>query len=200
LAEAYAALAQVYLQTGRPLRATESAEAALRQNSKEPTALQVQKTLADDPKLLTVRTTVQEQVKRDPNNAEAHAVLSALLLHAEEWEDARTEATTALKLKPDESHALAVLAQLAMHEEKWDEARHILEQALDHDEKNEHLWGTLAEVAIGQKDAEMAVRAARYAVSLAPEHKKWHDLLIAAYELAGNKAAAEQERQKNTHP
>ncbi len=132
---------------------------------------------------------IEAQVKSEPRNAEAKAILAGLLLHVKKDDEAKTMARAALAQDPQESHAQAILAQITTREGDDAGARRMLEQALRYDKNNDHLLGSLGEISLRQKDGAAAAKYLRKAVSFAPEHRHWRELLDEANEMIGAGAA-----------
>lgn len=128
---------------------------------------------------LQLRTAVRDQ----PDNAEAHALLSQLQLASDDPIAAEREIRQAMALHWDQSSSLAVLSQSLMRQGKWKE---ILASIPDHGatpEQTAYFLMTRAVAQRGDKDPAGANATLAEAERLAPQNAEVH-LTAARFALA----------------
>ena len=132
---------------------------------------------------LQLRTAVRDE----PNNAEAHALLSQLQLAGNDPIAAEREIKRAMALHWDQSNSLAVLSQAYLRQQKWKE---ILAEVPDQGATPEQTAYFLMARAIAQrglKDNATATSTLSRALELAPQNAEIH-LTAARFALADGQA------------
>lgn len=146
--------------------------------------------LADEGRPRAAIAVLESALEAYPGNAAAWCRLSAAYLEVDEAREALTAAKRAMTLgQPAWAHRLASLALVELG--RYDEAVVSAGEAVRRDPDDWRGLVTLSE-ALAHSEPEQAVRAARSAVSLAPDEARAHEVLGDAAMLAHDWMLAEQ--------
>ena len=192
---ARAGLGEVYLKTGRIARALEEFKAVLRlkpHSAEAEQGIHQARTEGEEERAFQA---LAEQIKNDPENADAHTTYAEELLERNQTEPARREAELALKLDAKQGHAWCVLGRIAAKEARDDEARALLEKAIRLDNTDDDALATLGDLAMRKKDYARAASFYRRVVGVVPDETEGHRKLADALTLAGDARGAAREKQ-----
>jgi Tfp pilus assembly protein PilF len=192
--EAHLGLADVYLHTGRPKRAIEEYNVALRLNPHSAEAergIHQARTEGEEEQAFQ---DLVAQVKAEPNSSDVHTTYAEELVERGRLDEAQQEAETALKLNPREGHAYCALGRIAAKQGDDDKARHNLEIAVKHDSTDDDAVMTLGDLAMKAKDYRQAVAYYRRLVQIVPDETEGHHKLVDALTAAGDTRGAEKEK------
>jgi len=193
-AHAHSSLGYAYLYGGDAKRAGEEFKIALRLHPHLSSAENgLHQTFADEGDHDGYLKLIQDQVQKEPNNADAHTALAEELLERGQVAPAREEAQAALRLSPDLGHARCVKARIEAQKGQDAQAHTDFEVAVKHDRNDDDAWGGLGDLAVKAKDSREAINCYRRAASASPEHEEWHKKLADALEAAGDLGQAAQE-------
>jgi Tfp pilus assembly protein PilF len=190
--EAHLGLANVYLHRGQMKRAIEEYNVVFRLNPHSAEAErgvhQARSAGEEDAAFLAL----QEQVKAEPNNADALTTYAEELVERNRLEEGQKEAELALRLEPGLGHAYCALGRIAAREGKDDEAQKDLLIATRRDSTDDDAFSTLGDLAMKAKDYKQAVTYYRRVVQIVPDETEGYQKLIAALTAAGDTRGADR--------
>ena len=192
-ADAHAALGTAYLHLVLIERAQDEYTAALRLNIHCAEAERGLHLLRTTDQEAAAFKALEEQVKREPNNADLHTSYAEELTERDRFDEAQKEAETALRLKPHLGHAYCALARVAIHKGNDVEARKDFTIAIQADKRDDDAVAGLGDLAMKEKDYKAAVALYRRAVTIVPDERQWHEKLRDALAAAGDSEGAAQE-------
>lgn len=123
----------------------------------------------------------QEIVKREPNNAQAHAALAEALIRAQDLGSAACAAERALELDPTLPVPHVILGRFSMENERFDEAENQLHRAITLDPDLAVAYTEYGRLYMKQQRYADAVDRFEQAVELAPHLSDMHLNLASAY-------------------
>lgn len=134
---------------------------------------------------------IEAALKKDPNNAESHALRASLLLRKNAFAEAQSEAQTALKLEPANVMGSAVLSNIYMAQNNPSAALETLDQALRQTPNNETLLSLKA--LVFEKTSDLNQLAAVYEAlfKVNPQNLTYWDNMSRIYLAAGRLDEAE---------
>jgi tetratricopeptide (TPR) repeat protein len=100
---------------------------------------------------------LQNVIKRNPNNAEAHVLLGSVLLVKNSSKEAVEQFNTAIKLQPKFADGYVALAAYHIREKKYDDAEKVLHSGLAQAADNASIRMRLAEVYELKQDYDRAI-------------------------------------------
>lgn len=192
-ADAHAALGTAYLHLVLTERAQDEFNAALRLNIHCSEAERGIHLLRSTDQEAAAFKALEDQIKRQPNNADLHAAYAEELIERDRFDEAQKEAEAALRLKPQLGHAYCALGRIAAHKGNDAEARKDFTIAAQADKRDDDAFAALGDLAMKDKDYKTATAQYRRAVTIVPEERQWHEKLRSAYSAAGDIQGAAQE-------
>lgn len=193
-AHAHSELGYAYLHSGEAKRAGEEFKTALRLHPHLSSAENgLHLTFANESDHDAYLKLIQDQVKSEPNNPDAHTALAEELLERNQVDAAQAEVLTALRLSPGSGHAHCVQARIEAQKVQVAQAHADFEIAVKRDRNDDDAWGGLGDLAVKAKDSREAINCYRRAASASPEHGEWHKKLADTLEAAGEAGQAAQE-------
>jgi Tfp pilus assembly protein PilF len=190
---AHNGLGEAYLHLGRREGAAEEFEAALRLSPHSAEAERGIRAARSEGEAEAAFDELQEQVQREPGNADAHTTLAEELLDRHQPDAAAHEAESALKLDRKQGHAYCVLGRIAAQHGDLDVARKNLGLAILLDSTDDDAYSTLGDLAMRDKDFPRAVQYYRHVVSIAPDETEGHKGLRDALTALGQTREAAKE-------
>lgn len=175
-------LGNLYLETGRFIRAREAYQTALQLEPANEDAKKGLVTANDPEKVKNYVDNAKKRFEAHPEKPEYANAWSAVLLGEEKYEEARKIAENVIRIDSKNSHAYGILGRVLFQRGELEDAKKILLNALKHDKTNEHLLGSLGIIALQQNEAKVASRYLSDAVYYAPDHRKWHINLLSSYQ------------------
>ena len=200
--DAHIGLGQVYLQTGKPARAIEEFQAALRLKPHSAEAERLIHEAREKSNQGEEGKAFQEleaQVKRDPKNADIHTTYAEELVERDRLDEAQKEAELALKLNAKQGHAYCALGRIAAKQGKEADAQKYLETAIHFDNTDDDALSTLGDLAMKAKDYRKASDYYRRVVTLVPDQKEGHKKYLEALTALGDTRRAEKEKAALEH-
>jgi Tfp pilus assembly protein PilF len=195
--DAHIGLGKVYLQTGKPEKAIEEFQAALRLKPHSAEAERLIHEAREKSNKGEEEKAFQElaaQVKRNPKNADLHTTYAEELVERDRLAEAQAEAELALKLDPKQGHSYCALGRIAARQGKEADAQKYLETALHFDNTDDDALITLGDLAMKAKDYRRASDYYRRVVILVPDQTEGHKKYLEALTDLGDTRRAEKEK------
>lgn len=195
--DAHIGLGKVYLQTGRPERAREEFQTALRlrpHSAEAERLIHVAREKSDPMEEEKAFRALEELVRRDAKNADLHTAYAEELVERDRLAEAQQEAELALKLDGKQGHAYCALGRVAFKQGKEAEAHSYLEKALRFDNTDDDALTALGDLAMKTKEYRRASDYYRRVVELAPDQVEGHQKYLEALTLLGDTRRAEKEK------
>ncbi|MEL6107748.1 MAG: tetratricopeptide repeat protein [Planctomycetota bacterium] len=136
-----------------------------------------------------------EELKRildsDPNDAQAHALLSLCMSHNQDlWHDATREAEHAIHLAPDDSLSHYAHAVVLTNRNRFADANSSIEEALRLEPHQTEYYGLAGSIAMRQQQWERALDLATQGLAIDPDDEGCSALRSLALERLGRSGAA----------
>ena len=192
-ADAHAALGTAYIHLVLIERAQDEFNAALRLNIHCAEAERGVHLLRTTDQEEAAFKALEEQVKRQPNDANLHAAYAEELIERNRFEEAQKEADSAVRLKPQLGHAYCALGHIAVHKGDDAQARKDFTLAVQADKRDDDACAGLGDLAMKEKDYKTATAHYRRAAAIVPQERQWHEKLRSALLAAGDAPGAAQE-------
>lgn len=190
--DAHLGLANVYLHKGQMKRAIEEYNVAFRLNPHSAEAERGVHQARTEGEEEASFQALQEQIKAEPNNADAHTTYAEELVERDRLDEGQKEAELALHLDPHQGHAYCALGRIAAKQGKDNEARKNLEVAIKRDSTDNDALSALGDLAMKAKDYKQAVTYYRRVVQVVPDETEGYQKLIAALTAIGDTRSAER--------
>lgn len=190
---AHNGLGEAYLHLGRRERAAEEFEAALRISPHSADAERGIHSARSEAEAEAAFKDLQEQVQREPGNADLHTTLAEALMDRNQPDAAEREAQAALKLDRKQGHAYCVLGRVAAQRGDAKEAHKDLGLAVLLDSADDDAYATLGALALQEKDYPQAAQYYRHVVNIVPDETEGHKGLRDALTALGQTREAAKE-------